>query len=338
MFADDLGRALARLDHDVTTASLQRSTDAAPLPAVILGDGRRDLGTWSALLGAIRAHDVTIAHGGPSLIPVAAASAAGGRPFVYRNIGDPTYWGDVPLATLRVGVPMRRAAGVVALYEGARDHLVRRYHLDPRRMTIASNAVDLRRFRRRDEASRRDARRSLGIHDDEPVVLYLGALSPEKQPDLAIDVATGVDSTVLLMAGTGPLHDEASRRAAEHGAARVRLLGSWDRPAELLTAADVLLITSRTEGVPGCLLEALAVGTPVVATDVGGVGEVLRSLGGGIPVAEGPEVVDDLRTAVREILRRPLGAADRLALASAHGIDAIAARYDGAITRALRPR
>lgn len=335
VFAHDLARGLTRLGHDVTTAALERSDDPARLDAVVLGGGRTHPDTWTALIGGLRANDVAIAHGGPSLVPVAVAAALTGTPFLYRNIGDPAFWGDVRLADLRVGIALRRAAGVIALYEGAREHLVARYRLQPDRVSVASNAVDLRAFPRRDASTRARARAALDVTETAPVLAYLGALSPEKRPHLALDVAHGIDDAVLLVAGTGPLRPDLDARASATAATRVQMLGSFDRPADLLAAADVLLIPSRTEGVPGSLLEALAIGTPVVATDVGGVGEVLGALGGGIAVAAAPDeldLVDALRTAVRTVLRRPDAfVAPTDALSATHGLDAIAQRYDRAL-------
>lgn len=338
VFAHDLARALEHLGHEVTTTALEHSEDPAPLPAVVLGPGRSHPRTASALLGAIRAHDVAIAHGGPSLIPVSVVSSIAGRPFIYRNIGDPSYWGDVRLADIRVGAPLRRAARVVALYEGAREQLIGRYRLPPDRVTVASNAVDLAAFPRRDDATRQAARSELGV-GDRPVVAYLGALSSEKRPELAVAVAASVPDVHLLVAGTGPMRDAVEASAEREAPGRVRFLGSWDRPARLLEAADVLILPSRTEGVPGSLLEAIAVGTPVVATAVGGVGEVLRDLGGGIAVPDGEDLLDRLVLSARTILRRPGSFhVDRTELAADHGIDSIAARYDAALRWAVDPR
>lgn len=340
MFAHDLARGLTRLGHEVTTTALRRSEDPTPLPALVLGPGRRHPRTMSTLVGALRAHDVAIAHGGPSLLPVAATAAVAGRPFLYRNIGDPAFWGDVSLADIRVGAPLRRAAGVVALYEGARSYLVQRYRLEPDRVTVASNAVDMTSFPRRNAATRRRAREALGVHEARPLLLYLGSLSQEKRPDAAVEVVASIDDAELLVAGAGPLRHPLQKTADQRAPGRVRFLGSWDRPAELLTAADVLLVPSRTEGVPGSLLEALAVGTPVVATAVGGVGEVIDALGGGLTVADRgddtPALLQALVTATRSILRRPDAVtADVDAVAASHGLDAIAERYQAALIAAV---
>lgn len=338
VFAQDLGAALRRLGHQVTTASLESSNDESPLPAVVLGPGRAHPRTGSALIGGMRAHDVTIAHGGPSLIPVGVAGAAARRPFIYRNIGDPEFWGDVRLGGLRIGAPLRRADGVVALYERARTYLLGRYRLQPSRVSVASNAVDLDAFPRVGDAERRTAKAELGFDadSDAPLVAYLGALSPEKRPELAIEVVAAISNVQLVIAGDGLLRAELVALAERAAPGRVRFLGSWDRPSQLLAAADVVLIPSRTEGIPGALLEAAATGTPVVATDVGGVAEVVEALDAGITVAPAASTsrLVDATLAVLDDPRRYT--ADLTALSEHHGIDAIAKRYDRALHDALR--
>lgn len=333
MFAQELGRGLERLGHVVTTVALEGSYDPMALPAIVLGPGRARPTTFSALVGGMRAHDVALAHGGPSLLPVALASTASGTPFVYRSIGDPEFWGEVPLASLRIGAPLRRAAGVIALYERARTFLLERYHLRPSRVVTASNAVDLERFPRIGASERQVARAELGVTGGAPVIAYLGALSTEKRPDLAIDVAAEMVDARLVVAGDGPLRsalEQDSDRLAPH---RVTFLGSWDRPDQVLSAADVLLVPSRTEGVPGALLEAAAIGTPVVATDVGGVGEVVETLGAGVSVSG---EVEALVRATRAVLADPgRYVADRAVVAEHHGVDAIARRYDAALSVAV---
>ncbi len=337
VFAHDLSRGLERLGHVVTTVALEGSTDPTALPGVVLGPGRTRPRTGSALVGAMRANDVALAHGGPSLLPVALASAVSGTPFLYRNIGDPEFWGEVPFASLRIGAPLRRAAGVIALYERARAFLVERYRLRPARVTTASNAVDLDGFPRVDDMARRRARAELGVDGDAPVLAYLGALSAEKRPELGVEVAAAMTEARLVIAGDGPLRRAVENEADRLAPHRVTLLGSWDRPDQVLAAADILLVPSRTEGVPGALLEAAATGTPVVATDVGGVGEVIETLGAGVAVGRDGRI-DDLLDATRAVLAEPgRYVSDRAVVAEHHGVDAIARRYDAAIRAAVTP-
>lgn len=137
---------------------------------------------------------------------------------------------------------------------------------------------------------RRAARASLGLSPDPPVVTIVGRLTAIKQHDLFLRVAKAVHdrlpSALFLIVGDGERRDELERLAATLGlASAVRFLG-WRRDlAAIYAATDVCALTSRNEGTPVALIEALAAGVPVVSTAVGGVCDVVndRALGGMAP-------------------------------------------------------
>lgn len=282
-FAVDLGGALGALVHTVRTVALEAATGDATLDLAVVG-GRRDgaavrhLGTWAA------AADVVVAHGSATLLATALATADPRRPrrarppFVYRLIGDPTYWAPDLRRRLQVGGLLHRATAVVTYHAAAADELVRRYLLPSRRVHVIGKGIDPTPFPVTTPADRTGARDALGLDPRTPVIAWIGALSPEKDPLLAIDVARRVPGAVLAVAGDGPLRAEIAHAASDTalgGDRRILVLGALDRPRDLLAAADVLLVTSRTEGIPGVVLEAGLTGLPVVSVDVGGVGEVV---------------------------------------------------------------
>jgi glycosyltransferase involved in cell wall biosynthesis len=110
-------------------------------------------------------------------------------------------------------------------------------------------------------------------------IVFVGSLSSEKDPMLALDAVARLAAQVPVdfrIIGAGPLESrlrEEIERSQLGGV--VDLLGSIDDVAPHLAWADVLLLTSRTEGLPAVTLEAAAVGTAVVAFDVGGVAETM---------------------------------------------------------------
>jgi glycosyltransferase involved in cell wall biosynthesis len=142
----------------------------------------------------------------------------------------------------------------------------------PGQGVLVPNGVDCELFQPRE---RGPARRALGLPEERPLVLVVGHLIPRKDPMLALAAfERGAPSEALLVfLGRGELEEELARRAG----ARVRLVG--ERPPEELAtwyaAADLLLLTSRREGRPNVVLEALASGRPVLATDAGGTAEIL---------------------------------------------------------------
>lgn len=218
--------------------------------------------------------DIVVAHGSTSLPAMALALAAAPTPFVYRTIGDPAYWTRSLVARAWVGVAMRRAAAVVALWPAARDELLRRHRLARERVVVLPTAVDTARFRPADEERRRRCRLAFGIPTDaHPVVAVVAALSPEKDVGLALAALGHLpDDAFLLVAGDGP---ERTALEASAPAGRVRFLGSVDVVPDVLAAADVLAMTSRTEGLPAVAIEAVLAGVPVVAPPVGAVPEIV---------------------------------------------------------------
>lgn len=133
----------------------------------------------------------------------------------------------------------------------------------------------------------------------ELVALTVSRLDPEKNPLLLADVVARLSPRWrLVVCGEGPLRAPLEARLAELGVAdRVELLGHVPLDGglgELYREAHVLVHVSFTEGVPQVLLEAFAAGTAVVATDVGGVGEVARDAAELVPPADADAVAGAL--------------------------------------------
>lgn len=242
----------------------------------VLGDTRLGLSTLRALRSEAGRASVVIAHGS-STLPAAAMALAGlGVPFIYRNIGDPYYWGSSMARRVRSGAFLSRAEGVVALTSTTAGRITDHYWVDAERIHVIPRGIPEEQFPRRSPEDRAQARRDFGFHQNERVAVCVGALSPEKNNTLAIDaMALLPDRWHLLIAGDGP--DEALVRAAaeERGDGRVQTLGAIERPAELMTAADVLLLPSDTEGLPGVVIEAGLIGVPAVSTDVGFIRDIV---------------------------------------------------------------
>ena len=110
----------------------------------------------------------------------------------------------------------------------------------------------------------------------EPVVLAVGRLVEAKNHQLAIRALAELREAVLAIAGDGPLRNDLTAVAERAGVVeRVRFLGERRDARALMGAADAIVLTSRAEGLPLVALEALASGTPLVATSVRGLRELL---------------------------------------------------------------
>jgi glycosyltransferase involved in cell wall biosynthesis len=153
----------------------------------------------------------------------------------------------------------------------------------------------------RDLAPRDELRRRLGLAG--PTLVYAGRLVPQKALGVALEAVRQTEDVSLLVAGDGPDRRELEGRArALQLDGRVRFLGPQPRRGvfELLKAGDAAVLSSNWENFPHMAIEALAVGTPVVATQVGGVEEILRDGSNGLLVRPGdPEA---LAAAIQRVL------------------------------------
>jgi glycosyltransferase involved in cell wall biosynthesis len=187
-----------------------------------------------------------------------------------------------------VRVLRRTSDAVVAVAAAAADRL-RAAGLDD--VTVIRNAV----FPVPPRVDRLTVRSALGVAADVPIALCLARMEPQKRHDVLLEAWALLDgSSVLWLAGDGSLRSSLERRARELGVdGRVRFLGNRCDVPDLLAAADVTVLTSDWEGMPIAVLESLAAGVPVVATDVDGVSEALAG-GGGVVVPRGePRAVAD---------------------------------------------
>ena len=263
------------MGYQVRTVALSPGTSDNQLPVAALGSRPYGIGTLRSLRAALRAVDVTIAHGSKTLFAVVAAGGRGQNPFIYRNIGDSWYWARTPLRRWRVRVAMRRAAAIASVWPGAARHLSQHFGVPARKIVVIPNGRPPERYGPPDARQRQAARARLIQEPSGPIAICLGALSPEKRVDLAIEAVAELTDIHLVVAGDGPERARLEALARRIAPGRVEFCGSVADSAEVLAAADVLVLASETEGLPGVLVEAGMVGVPVVATAVGGVPEVV---------------------------------------------------------------
>ena len=308
----DLGEALTPRCARVRTVAMEPGPPPT-LPVPVLAAERRSPAGLRALRRLAELAEVVVAHGS-STLPAAAMATTGGPPFVYRVIGEPGAWTTTRARRLRTTALLRQAAGIAVYHRRAADQLVALHGLDPDRVHVLPKGIDVERWRPADDEARGEARRRLGLPADAPVVAWVGALADEKRPWLAVDALAALPDAHLVVAGDGPRRGELAGLVEPLGA-RAHLLGAVADTRPVLAAADVLLLTSSTEGVPGAVLEAQACSVPVVAVDVGGVAEVVEdgATGRVVPDADRAALGPALVEAIAEVLpvAPALGAAAR---------------------------
>lgn len=143
---------------------------------------------------------------------------------------------------------------------------------------------------------RMQARTSLGLPTQGVLVGFVGRLTGIKRPDRFLRVAAAVPQATFVVVGNGPLHDETARVARTLN--NVVMLDWHDDVSFLLSALDVVMLTSDNEGVPLSLIEAASAGVPVVSLNVGGVSEIVEHESTGLIVNN----EDELTAAVTRLV------------------------------------
>lgn len=211
--------------------------------------------------------------------------------------GDKMFWGRI--AAHLAGVPVVASAlhstgwpdGVgrlnrlltgwtdafIGVADAHADHLVQNERFPAAKVNTIYNGVDCERFASQDASA---IRQELNIPLDAPVVGILAALRPEKNHELflagAEEIRLAIPDAHFIIVGDGPKRAELEQLAAELSISdAVHFVGSRSDIPALLSACDVVALTSHNEASPVSILEALACGKPVVASNVGSVRETV---------------------------------------------------------------
>lgn len=244
----------------------------------------------------------------------AAGALAARRPYVVKLTADPAFerarrrglvagrvddfqagGGGLQAAVLRRArdAELRRAAHVFCPSGWLRE-LALSWGVAPGRVSVLPNPSPPPR----DLPPREELKRRLGVNG--ATLAFAGRLTAQKSLHVAVEAVARADGVVLVVAGEGPDREPLERLAGQLGIAdRVRFLGPQprERVLELFRAADAAVLSSSWENFPHTVVEALTVGTPVLATRAGGVDEVVAHERNGLLVERGD--VEALGAAIR---------------------------------------
>ena len=353
--APDVADFLRSRGHDIEIVT---TADAAPAPRDYpvlwvprsLPVGVRHLRGAALVRSRARRADVVYTTGmfGRS----SSGALAARRPYVVKLTADPAFertrrrglvggnvddfqdGGGGPVAAVlrrARNVELRRAAHVFCPSAYLR-RLVLSWGIPPERVSVLPNPVPvLPGLAERDEL-----RRSFGLNG--ATLAFAGRLTAQKSLGRALDAVAVTDGVSLVIAGEGPDRGPLEQHAQELGIGdRVTFLGAQPRRrvVELFRAADAAILSSSWENFPHTVVEALAAGTPVLATDAGGVGEVVQDGVNGLLVP--PEQLAD---AVRRFfadaaLRQRLRASAAQSVA-AYSPERVFGELESALRRAVR--
>jgi glycosyltransferase involved in cell wall biosynthesis len=289
--------------------------------------GKADLGGMRRLARVIRSHRPDIAHThGQRAMFIGNLAAKGRAPAGRAPIGR------APMARVAIVTTFHELAGAkaretrlwrlyaqiesllarlaadrcVAISQAVRRDAAGVRRVPNRRIEVIYNPLDLSRFNPAVEADRHRARALYGLTGTDVVIGMVGRLIPLKAHRLTLDalpvIAADFPTARLLLAGDGPLRAELTARAQSLNVAdRVIFAGDVGAIETIYGAIDVLAHPSLSEGLGLAVIEALACGVPVVASDVGGLPEILRlsaanrSVPAGDPAALAAALIDVLR-------------------------------------------
>lgn len=343
---DDPGNAVARVRDagvEVVVVPMRRlrATANPALHAQLARALRRQVADLRAL---VRERDAALVQNHGDLNPYGAlAGHREGAAVAWQLLDTRTppalRRATMPLVTRVADVVLTVGDALAEVHPGAQD-LGERCVCTPPPVDTAQFRPDLR--------ARARAREELGVRRGTVVLGAIGNRNPQKGHEWLLRAAAAVREhhprvAVRILGAASPGHErhEASLRALAQG--DVAFVDPGDRVAELVHALDVLVVSSvpRSEGMPTVILEAMAAGLPVVATDVGAVREMVADGVTGLVVApcDHAALTEALCAMAADPARRAaMGAAGRLAVLDRFGLEACADRYAGAYDLALRHR
>ena len=247
------------------------------------------------------------------------------------SYGDVAEMTRLPLTGLRRRL-LRHADALVTISQAIEVELAE-FGLDSVPFHRIPNGVDCSAFSPVRGEERAALRSHLGLPEDRVLCAFVGRLVPQKDPDLLAEAWLRVShpGAHLMLVGDGPLRPKLEARLTVGGRRRVTFVGATSNVASYMRASDLVILPSQAEGMPCVVLEAMACGIPVVATDVPGNREVLGEEGrvgllvpGGDPSALAEAVVT---LATSSALRQKIGVSARAVILERFDIQRVATQY-----------
>jgi len=319
---------------DTTIPSLVRRIDPV-----------RDIRAFLALWALIRKEKPTIVHTHTYKAGILGSWAAkmAGVPIIIHTPHGHIFFGHFsPLVTRLFMIIERLTAAMVdrmvALTEGERRDYAAFSVANPDKMVTIHSGVDIDQFMKV-KCNGREKKASLGLNVEAPVVGAVGWLLPIKGPMYLLKAMTAIWHThpdiQLVYVGKGDLEKEVKAEVHRTGVTdKVKFLGWRDDIPEIMQFLDIFVLPSLNEGMGRVLVEAMASGKPIVASNVGGIPDLVKHGHNGFLV--GPGDVNGLSLAIKKLiedeqLRLIMGAKGR-AMARNYGVDEMIKKIDDLYT------
>ncbi|MBY0276539.1 glycosyltransferase [Candidatus Binatia bacterium] len=302
----------------------------------------RDLRTLAALLALVRRVRPHVVHTHTAKAGTLGRLAAilAGVPVRVHTFHGHVFDGYFSPAKTRAFLAVERALArrterILTVSDHVRDELLALGIGRPEQVTVVPLGLDLAPFTRAEE-ERGALRRELRVGDDTPLVGIVARLVPIKAHEVFLDAAARIAARVptcrFVVVGDGERREELTAHARELGIGeRVHFLGWRADLVRVHADLDVMLLTSRNEGSPVALIEAMAAGLPVVATAVGGVPDLVRDgVHGHLAAMDDAAALAEATIALLAdpVRRHALGMAGRARVLARHGAERLVADVD----------
>jgi len=283
-------------------------------------------------------YDVVHTHGSKGgILGRLAARQVGGVRVIHTGHTFPLQWARGPKQVFYAGLERRAARWtdrIIALSNAQKEQLLAARICPAEKIAVLPNAADIAEVAGLDE--RHEAREKLGLPLDAPSAVMVGRIVEQKDPLLFVRVARAIHernpAARLVWIGDGPLRRKMENAARKAGLPPgvLTVAGHREDVRRLYAAFDVFLMTTRWEGMPYAVLEAMAAGLPVVAVNVPGMDEIVDD---GVTgrLAEPDEnalAVQVLRLLADPGLRKTYGAAARRRIEERHCVRDFIARLE----------
>jgi glycosyltransferase involved in cell wall biosynthesis len=284
IFASQLGNQLLK-NHDVIMVSLFKGNAVLPFDGEVIALDRPlawrlfDLKGYKKLAKIIRERDIEVvqANAGDTL-KFAVFSKILFRwqsPIVYRNASKIGYWINSRLKLIFNRFLLQHVDRIVSVSEVCRTDFIETFPNQRNKVSMIEIGVDLQEVR----SAPHDMH---SIFNAGPVLVHVGALELEKNHKGLMRIFKKVKARLpavqLVLVGSGSLQADLKNYAEDLGISEsVYFIGRRNDVLEIVKASQAFLLTSEVEGLPAVVLESMYCGTPVVAYNVGGVGEVVQA-------------------------------------------------------------
>jgi glycosyltransferase involved in cell wall biosynthesis len=231
------------------------------------------------------------------------AAFSSGVPVIIASVHDNYRTDKRPKRRIMNRILSKITDKIVAVSEDVKEDIIRYDRIDPSKVQVIPNGIDVERFN--PEKNTSNIRKEFPLEEDDIVIGFIGRIVPAKGLKYLLNALPYLKeefkSIKLLVVGEGSLVEELKEKAKKNNIFDNILFtgGRRDIP-EILASIDIFVMPSTAEGLPNSLLEAMAMGKPVVATEVGGIPELIKNGRTGLLVP--PRNPEALATAIRDLI------------------------------------